>query len=180
MLADGSTHFARRYDARSATLVAQGYWQLDNITENAPGEAKQTHQTISLPTQITLADLRSNADTVTDPPFWEIPQAIQKTEQAGFSALSLRMQFNQLLSLPVMLIAMTFIAAGVSLNLTREGGTLRLLIIGAALGFAVYFIDNMITAFGQVAVLPVRLASWSIPIFVLLAGISYLSKIEDG
>ena len=90
------------------------------------------------------------------------------------------MQFNRLLALPVMLIAMTFIAAGVSMHLTREGGTLRLLIIGASVGFAVYFADSVISAFGEVSALPVMLASWSMPLFVLMAGVSYLSKIEDG
>lgn len=180
LLADGSTQFARRFDASSATLIAQGYWQLENVIENAPGELKQNHQTISLPTKITIENLRSEASIIAEPAFWDIPQAIQDNEQAGFSTRALRMKFNRLLSLPIILIAMTFIAASASLNLTREGGTFRLLVSGAALGFAVYFVDSMISAFGQVSTLPIHLASWSVPIFALLIGISYLSKIEDG
>ena len=46
---DGSSRFTRRYDAASAQLITQGYWQLLDVTENAPGEATQkldilTHQ----------------------------------------------------------------------------------------------------------------------------------------
>jgi lipopolysaccharide export system permease protein len=90
------------------------------------------------------------------------------------------MQLNKLLALPIMLIAMTVIAAGVSMHLTREGGTLRLLIIGGVLGFGVYFADNVVSAFGEASALPIILAAWTIPLFVLFSGLSYLARIEDG
>ena len=75
---------------------------------------------------------------------------------------------------------MTFIAASVSMHMTRSGGTLRLLIMGATLGFGVFFADSVITAFGEVAILPVFLAAWTCPILVLLLSIVHLAKIEDG
>jgi len=177
---NGRTVFSRRFDAQKARLITQGYWELSDVTENAPGEIKQFRKTISLPTQITLKQLDEVGEKKVAPPFWSLPSAIKTNERAGFSALAFRMQFNKLLALPIMLIAMTFIAAGVSMHLTRQGGTLRLLITGAAMGFGVYFVDSMISAFGEVAIVPVVLAAWSVPIFVLLAGISYLSKVEDG
>lgn len=176
----GRTVFSRRFDAQKARLVTQGYWELSDVTENAPGEIKQDRSTISLPTQITSKQLIEIGEKKAAPPFWSLPSAIKNNERAGFSALSFRMQFNKLLALPIMLIAMTFVAAGVSMHLTREGGTLRLLITGATMGFGVYFADSMVSAFGEVAIVPVVLAAWSVPLFVLLAGVSYLSKVEDG
>lgn len=178
--AEGGTVFARRFDAAEAKLVTQDYWQLSDVIENAPGDVKKNLKMVSLPTKITAGQLDDAGQSGSMPPFWSLPQAIEENERAGFSALKLRMQFNKLLALPIMLIAMTFIAAGVSMHLTREGGTFRLLISGAALGFAVYFADSIVTAFGEVAIVPVMLAAWTVPIFVLLAGVSYLSKVEDG
>jgi len=66
------------------------------------------------------------------------------------------------------------------MHLTREGGTLRLLIIGGVLGFAVYFADNVVSAFGEASILPVTIAAWTVPLFVLFCGLTYLAKIEDG
>ncbi len=177
---DGVAVFERRLDAEEAELVTQGYWQLRNVIENIAGELPLIQTAISLPTRITIEDIRNKARNSALPPFWDIPAAISKTEQAGFSAVGLRMQLNKLLALPVMLIAMTVIAAGVSMHLTREGGALRLLIFGGALGFAVYFADSIVSAFGEASVLPIMLAAWSIPIFVLFMGLSYLAHIEDG
>ena len=180
MDATGTAIFDRRFDAQDAKLVTQGYWQLRDVIENAEGELPQRHTAISLPTRITIEDIRSKAGENSLPPFWDIPKAIKKTEQAGFSAVGLRMQLNKLLVLPIMLIAMTVIAAGVSMHLTREGGTFRLLIFGGALGFAVYFADSIVSAFGEASVLPIILAAWAIPILVLFMGLSYLAHIEDG
>ena len=178
--ADGTAVFERRLDAKEAELVTQGYWQLRDVIENAEGELSQTQIAVSLPTTITIDDIRDTTGNSTLPPFWDIPETIKKTERAGFSTIGLRMQLNKLLALPIMLIAMTVIAAGVSMHLTREGGTLRLLIIGGVLGFAVYFADNVVSAFGEASAIPILLAAWAIPLFVLFFGISYLSKIEDG
>jgi len=177
---EGNAVFERRFDAKEAKLVTQGYWQLHDVIENAEGEFPQKQTAISFPTSITFENIRETTQNQTSVPFWNLLSNIKKTEQAGFSTVNLRMQFHQLLALPIRLIAMTIIAAGVSMHLNREGGTLRLLITGSAIGFAVYFADNVISAFGQAAILPIILATWVIPIFVLFCGLSYLAKIEDG
>lgn len=177
---DGTAIFERRLDAKEAELVTQGYWQLRHVIENGEGEITQQQSAVSLPTTISIEDMRDTAGINALPPFWDIPATIRKTERAGFSTVSLRMQLNKLLALPIMLVAMTVIAAGVSMHLTREGGTLRLLIIGGLLGFAVYFADNVVSAFGAASALPIILAAWAIPLFVLFSGLSYLARIEDG
>lgn len=178
--ADGTVVFERRLDAKSAELVTQGYWQLRDVIENTAGELPQAQTAVSLPTTIAANDIRDTTGSNELPPFWGIPQTIEKTQRAGFSTVSLRMQLNKLLALPIMLIAMTVLAAGVSMQLTREGGTLRLLIIGGVLGFTVYFADNVVSAFGEASAIPIILAAWSIPLFVLFFGLSHLARIEDG
>jgi len=75
---------------------------------------------------------------------------------------------------------MTIIAAAVSMRLTREGGTLKFMLTGAMLGFGVFFIENMIRAFGEAGSISVSMAVWIIPLFVLACGLTYLSRIEDG
>ena len=177
---DGSTQFSRRFDAKTATLLTPGYWTLFDVVENAPGEETKRTSRITLPTNIAIEDLREQSGQQINPPFWAIRGEIAANEKAGFSARSLRLQWHKLLALPFLLVAMTFIAAGVSMHLVRGGGTLRLLITGAVLGFAVFFADSVITAFGEVAILPVSLAAWTVPMLVLFLGVSHLARIEDG
>lgn len=178
--ADGATVFERRFDAKTARLLTPGYWTLEQVIENAPGELTKRTGSLTLPTNITIEDLREQSGQQVDPPFWSIRDEIAANEKAGFSARKLRLQFHKLLALPFLLVAMTFIAAGVSMHLVRGGGTLRLLIMGAALGFGVFFADSVVTAFGEVSILPVVLAAWTVPLLVLMLGISHLARIEDG
>ena len=177
---DGATVFERRFDAKTARLLTPGYWTLDGVIENAPGETPRRTDTLTLPTSITLEDLREQSGQQVDPPFWALRDAIAANEEAGFSARKLRLQFHKLLALPFLLVAMTFIAAGVSMHMVRGGGTLRLLIMGAVMGFAVFFADSVVTAFGEAAILPVALAAWTVPLLVLLLSITHLARIEDG
>lgn len=178
--AEGKPVFSLRYDAEEATLLREGYWRLSNVVKNEDGKVSQPFQVVSIPTLITRETLRSRAQTDKKPPFWKIRSEISKAKQAGFDATPLIMQFHKLLALPITLIAMATIAAGASLHVAREGGTLKLLIIGGALGFGVYFTDNIISAFGEIGSLPPVLAAWSVPLLVLSCGIFFLSKIEDG
>ncbi len=178
--ADGTAVFERRFDAETARLLTPGYWTLNGVIENAPGETPRRTDTLTLPTNIAIEDLREQSGQQVDPPFWSIRKEIKANEKAGFSARKLRLQFHKLLALPFLLVAMTFIAAGVSMHLVRSGGTLRLLIMGAVLGFSVFFADSVVTAFGEVAILPVILAAWTVPVLVLLLSITHLARIEDG
>lgn len=178
--ADGTTVFERRFDADTAVLLTPGYWTLKDVIENAPGEETQFANELTLTTSIDIEDLKEQSGQQVAPPFWAIQDAIEANEKAGFSARDLRLQLQKLLALPVLLVAMTFIGASVSMHMIRSGGTLRLLIMGASLGFGVFFADSVITAFGEVAVLPVFFAAWTCPILVLMLSIAHLAKIEDG
>lgn len=177
---DGAMRFARRFDAKTAELISPGFWTLNDVIENSSGNPPKRLDTITLPTSLGPEELREQTGQRVDPPFWKIRDEIIANEQAGFSARALHLQLNKLLALPFLLIAMTFIAAGVSMSLTRQGGTLRLIVTGAVIGFAVFFADSVMSAFGEVAILPIILAAWTIPALVLLLAVSYLAKIEDG
>ncbi|MGJ8563527.1 MAG: LPS export ABC transporter permease LptG [Alphaproteobacteria bacterium] len=177
---DGELVFTRRFDAKKAELLSSQYWQLTDVIENTNDAVMRRNSTTSWPTTITVKQLQDHNKSESLPAFWQLPSEIKKVSQAGFSSVRLQMQFNKLLSLPLTLIAMTIIAAGVSMHLTRQGGTLRLMLLGGVLGFAVYFTDNMIGAFGQAGTIPIPLAVWAIPFFVLFCGLAYLSRIEDG
>lgn len=176
---NGRPSFSTRYDAKSAELLKENYWVLTSVTENEDGKAARQFSTVSKPTNISWESLRAQTQTNKNPPFWGILPEISKARQAGFDATPLILQLHKLIALPITLIAMAIIAAGAALNMSRSGGTLRLLIAGGALGFGVYFADNIISAFGETGALPPILAAWAVPLLVLSGGLAFLSKIED-
>lgn len=179
-LPNGRTVFTSRYDAKSAELFSENYWVLSDVTEHEDGRASRHFDTVSKPTTINLEMLNSHSRRQSNIPFWQIRGQISNAKQAGYDTAPLVIQFHKLLALPITLIAMTIIAACAALHNTRSGGELYLLIAGAGLGFGEYFIDNMISAFGEAGTLPPILAAWAVPLLVLICGLAVLSKIEDG
>ncbi len=177
---DGSMVFSHRFDAETAKLLPTGYWQLKNVLESQEDGTQQLNQAVALPTDITARNLQDAQSLAGLSPIWSLPSEINALDQAGFSTTALKIQFNKLLALPLTLIAMAIIAAGVSMRLTREGGTLKFMLTGATIGFGVFFVENMIKAFGETGAVSARMAVWIIPLFVLASGLAYLSQIEDG
>ena len=85
--ADNTTKFQRRYDADYAVLMSGDFWQLYGVTENVARIKPKIHETISLPTNITLETLRKQATQISNPSFWEIPGEIKAYEAAGYLSL---------------------------------------------------------------------------------------------
>ena len=176
----GSTRYSHRIDAKSAKMTSQGYWRLRDITKNLADNKLQRGLTLSLPTTLTAADIRAQGKSSRKIPFWILPARIEDARNAGFSTVGLRLQWHKLLSLPLMLVALTIVAAGVSMGNMRSGGVIRLMLAGAATGFFVYFFNNLINAFGEAHTLSIVLATWTVPFLVLFLGLAYLARLEDG
>lgn len=178
---DRVAEFTNRFDAKKAVLSKDGYWELTQVVDTpADGSKPLPYERTTVATGVTGDDLRNATNNKSVPAFWGLPGEISRVTEAGFSPTPLIMKFHRLLALPLSLIAMAVIAASASMQLTRLGGTLRLMVTGAALGFGVYFANNMITAFGETGSLPAILSAWAVPTFVLLIGLARLSWLEDG
>lgn len=176
---DGATMFIRRIEAREARLEP-GRWVLTGVRDATPGAQAATIATTSIPSTLdpkwALARLAS-ADTV---PFWGLPAAILRTEQAGFSGNAYRLRFHQLLATPLMYAAMAVLAAAFSLRLLRLGGLPALAGTGVAVGFVFFFLAQLCGALGRADIIPPFAAAWTPPLLAVLAGFTLLCYTEDG
>ena len=175
----GALVFSRRYDAQEARLQ-HGTWILSHAREGTPGQPATLVDSLSLPSTL---DERSALERFSSPgsiPFWSLPGMIARTEAAGFSAVSYRLQWQQLLATPLMYAAMAILAAAFSLRLQRLGGLAALAGAGVGLGFLFFFVGQLCQALGRAAVAPVALAAWAPASLALLAGVTLLLYTEDG
>ncbi len=176
---DGLPTFTRRIDAQVAILRA-GFWQLTDAWEVQPEDEPQHHDQLSLFTEIDPETLIENAGAPAALNFWELPNQSRVLREAGFSSVQYELRWQRLLALPITLAAMTLVASAACLRLSRRGGALQLTFTAAAVGFAVYFADNMLAALGSTSVLPIMLAAWAAPLLTLLGGLYVIASMEDG
>jgi lipopolysaccharide export system permease protein len=175
----GAVDFARRIDADEAVLMP-GYWRLIQAKEARVGSESVRSEMLSLPSTL---DRRSAMEKFVAPgavAFWDLPATIRAADLAGYSSAAYRLRMQQLLATPLLLTAMTLVAAAFSLRLLRLGDLAGLAAIGVALGFAVFLLNQLCGALGSTDVVPVVVAAWAPPTLALLGAVTLLCYTEDG
>jgi lipopolysaccharide export system permease protein len=79
-----------------------------------------------------------------------------------------------------MFAAMAALGAVFSLRLMRIGGLARLTLSGIALGFIIFFFNQLCGAMGKAEIIPIFLAAWATPVVALLSAMTLLVYTEDG
>lgn len=153
---------------------------MKDAREGAPGQAAVVAPVLSTPSNLNPRTALERFSSAAAVPFWSLPGVIARTERAGFSATNYRLQFQQLLAIPVLYAGMSILAAAFSLRLLRLGGLAGLAGAAVALGFVFFFFNQLCSSLGKAEWIPAVLAAWAPPALALLAGVTLLLHTEDG
>jgi lipopolysaccharide export system permease protein len=176
---DQDGRFKERIEAQAAHLE-DGFWRLDKVRTLIPDEQPASHDSYTLATNLTKAQVQqtfSSSDTVS---FWRLPGAIDLATAAGLDANEYRLQYQTLLARPALLIAMVLIAATVSLRFARFGGIGYLIGGGVGAGFVLYVATKMAEDLGTAGLVNPVAAAWSPAVVGMLIGVTVLLNQEDG
>jgi len=176
---NGALEFSRRIEASEARLES-GFWRLTNVREALPGAGSLSSESLSIPSTLDQRAANERFNAPASIAFWRLPGAISRTEQAGFSATPYRLRLQQLFATPLLYAAMSILAAAFSLRLMRLGGLAGLAGSGVALGFVIFFFNQLCEALGKSEVIFPFAAAWAPPVLALLAGFTLLCYTEDG
>ena len=171
--------FTRRLDA-SSSYLKDGTWNFQYAVLNAPGKLPDTANDFKIVTDLTISDLESSFSSPGTISFWKLPAYIKTIEEAGFDSTPVKMHFHNLLSQPLLFMAMILLAAAVSLRQQRLTGGAFLVFSGILIGFVVFFMSNFLQALGASAQIPIFVAAWFPAIISLLFGIGAMMVLEDG
>jgi lipopolysaccharide export system permease protein len=177
---DEADVFLGRIEAKKATLH-NGYWRLEGARvyyiENRPPE---DHEFFDLSTSLTRAQVQESFATPETVPFWQLSSFIQLAESANFAAAGYRLQYYQLLALPLYLAAMVLLAAAVSLRLFRFGGVQKMVMGGVAGGFLLYVLSKITGDLSKAGLISAVVAAGLPPFAGGLTAVTALLYQEDG
>lgn len=175
----GQDQFAGRIDAARATLKS-GYWGLTHAVVTMPGEPSKLYPNYRLKTTLTVSQIEDSFASPGSLSFWRLPGFIHMLQKNGFSAVRHELRWNELMSLPLLYVAMVLIATAFSLRFSRQGGIGLLLAGGVIAGFVLYFLSSLVFELGRTGTIPVLLAAWTPAGISVLLGISSVLYTEDG
>ena len=168
-----------RQDAKSAKLE-DGYWLLNDVTEIRPGEISKKLDSTRVRTNLKQEFVQQRLAQPETVGFFDLSEKIALAKSFGVSTKALETQFHSLLSLPFLLVAMTLIAATVTLKFSRFAQSRSVILGGILSGFVLYVVTVLVKAFGSSGVVPPFVAAW-IPVIVAMAiGATVLLHQEDG
>jgi lipopolysaccharide export system permease protein len=179
ILFDEHKNIKERYDAHTARLK-HGYWELSDATLIRRGEEPRKLATVQVPTQLRpefVEEKLASPDTI---PFTELRRKVEVARSFGYSANAFDMQYQSLLALPALLMAMTLIAATVSLKFVRFGQSGAMILGGVIAGFVLYVVSVLVKAFGNAGFVPPFVAAWVPVVVATFFGVSFLLHKEDG
>lgn len=170
---------AERIDAKRAVLE-NGNWNLTDIVRRAPNGDTRHEERTQIPTNLDAAVVGERIARPETIAFYDLYSKIRSASAFGYQVNSLRTQLQILLALPMLLVAMTLIAATASLRFVRFGQSLMMILGGIAAGFLLYVVSVLAKAFGSAGVVPPAAAAWFPVVVSMFFGVTYLLYREDG
>ncbi len=171
--------FEERVDAPEAVLSGRTIELRDARMKAAGDQFSQRTPLYSIPTRLTLADLRESVPPPESMSVWDLPRFILLAEAAGLSTVRYNIRFHDLCSTPLKLTAMVLIAAIFSVGPIRSGGFGRLAIAAVGSGFVLYVLSELSSALGESGIAPAPLAAWTPAIAASIVAVSLLMRHEE-
>lgn len=176
---DDTATLVERNDAKRAYL-RKGYWEVVDVRRFREGALIESIPAIRVPTNLSPEVVQERLARPETIPFYELPAKIAVAQSFGIRADAFSMQFHSLVALPFLLVAMTLIAATVSMRFARLGQSSTMILGGITAGFLLYVVSVLVRAFGNAGLVPPVIAAW-IPVLVAsFFGITFLLYKEDG
>jgi len=176
---DADGKFLARVDSKPAELK-DGYWELRDAWVAATGIEPSKHKTYLLSTYLTPERVQDALGTVISVSFWDLPGLIEVAEKANISSARLHIQYELLLSRPLLCIAMVLLAATVSLRSFRSGGIQTMVITGMLGGLGFFLLAEVSRQIGVAGLVPPWAAVWLPILLVSLISLTVLMHQEDG
>ncbi|MDW6021277.1 LPS export ABC transporter permease LptG [Mesorhizobium sp. BAC0120] len=176
---DDSGDIIQRIDARQANL-AEGKWVVDGATLQRSGDAPERVGQTEIKTNLKPEYVEQKLARPETIPFFELPAKMRAAWSFGLNANGFGMQFHSLIALPMLLVAMTLIAATVSMRFARMGQSATMILGGVLAGFLLYVVSVLVKAFGTAGIVPPVVAAWIPVVVAMFFGVTFLLYREDG
>ena len=170
----------RQINAARPTQRPSGDWLLQdvkiydanmNVIQRRPEMVALSDLT---PDQLTLAKVEP-----LELPYWTLKKRIAELDAAGRPVDEARAGLAHKIAGPLSTLLMPLLAAVAAFGLARSGQVLLRAVIGMALGFAYFVVDNFSLAMGNAGTYPPLIAAWAPFLLFLLIGETVLIRTEE-
>lgn len=176
---DAQSHFVERIDGANAQLH-DGYWQLQDAWVTRFGRPPERFERYIVSTYLTPERVQEALGTAISVSMFDLPGLIDAAERAGLTATPYRIQYQLLLSRPLLLVVMVLLGATVSLRSFRSGKIQTMVVSGMLGGFGFFLISEVSRQIGVAGIVSPWVAVWTPVILGCCLSLAVLLHQEDG
>lgn len=177
----GGGNLQRVIEAARASPQGDGRdWRLENVRVYDAGMNLVRHlPTMTAMPGVTPDQLKLAKVEPTELNYWTLKRRIAELEIAGRPTDEARAGLAHKIAQPLSILLMPLLAAISAFGLARSGQVLVRAVIGMALGFAYFVVDNFSLAMGNAGTYPPLVAAWAPFFLFLLIGETVLIQTEE-
>ena len=170
----------REIQAARATPQSNGSWLLENV-RIYDARMNVVRRVKSMPGMegVTVNQLTLAKVDPTELSYWTLKKRIAELEAAGRPADEARAGLAHKIAGPLSTLLMPLLAAVAAFGLARSGQVMMRAVLGMALGFAYFVVDNFSLAMGNAGTYPPMVAAWAPFLLFLLIGETVLIRTEE-
>ena len=177
---DDAGMIVRQLRAPVARFADPG-WRLEQVREFdvGPAQVRQLDAPVVVAPGITLGSIAIGKVDADAQPLWELSRSIEALEAAGRRTAEYQGKWWHKISGPLSAVLMPLLGAVAGFGLARSGHLFARAVIGMALGFAFFVVDNAALAMGSFGGYPPLLAAWAPFVLFFLLGETVLVRTEE-
>ncbi len=177
---DDAVMIVRQLRAPVARFANPG-WRLEDARqfEVGPAEARELASPIVVARGITLDQIMLKRVDADGEAIGQLSRSIAALDAAGRRTAELKGKWWHKISGPLSAVLMPLLGAVAGFGLARSGHLLARAVIGMALGFAFFVVDNAALAMGSFGGYPPLLAAWAPFVLFFLLGETVLIRTEE-
>ena len=165
--------------ARRASYASPGWRLEDARVFDVETATERTIPSMTVAKGVTPGQIELESVDPDTQDFWELSRSIEAYEAAGRRTSELRAKWWHKLSGPLSSALMPLLGAIAAFGLARSGQVFVRALIGMALGFAYFVVDNAALSMGSFGGYPPLLAAWAPFFLFLLIGETVLIRTEE-
>lgn len=167
-----------RIRAESMSLVEKG-WHIKQGAKSDYLGATTAPSDLILDTSMKPIDFARTTQSPNTISIYAMPSFIDMLDKTGLPSNEHKVYFQQQLSNPIRLLGLAMLAACFTLLRFSRMPRYKLMALGVGIGFALYFLTDLVVLLGANARLPIIIAGWGPAIAICLTAGFILARSED-
>ena len=166
--------FTGRLNGEKAKLE-NGQWLLYNVAVYPRYSEPRFHNKLIYKTTIKFKDISNSLVSPENISIYQLNDFIKLIEKLGYSAIDHKLEYYNLLMLPLLVLSLVFLANSLTFRLKHNDKIFNLLIISICTIFIYYFLSNLFNALSMTSQISPLTSKISVPIILMLFSLLIIS-----